>query len=274
MLEEVPTEELQAADTLAQTDRGEKPPQEKPPERQTPPGTTTTTPTSSATISTTATGQPRAGRSQGTAADREHALDARLARRPSALAAVDATDDDEVARDRRGDHRQPRRRRLSDGVGRRDRADGRLVVAGSRARAAHGPALRPGRRRRARSAGVPDAAAAAPRPRRHAGRDHRHRAPAPAAEPSGAGDRPAARHDDRGAEGAHRDHPAPRSEAGQPAQPGAVAVRDPRRLHRQGRGSVRGDAERRRPAAAAHQPGVQAAARQERRRTATRRAPT
>ncbi len=58
-------------------------------------------------------------------------------------------------------------------------------------------------------------------------------------------------------------------------QPVAVAVRHPRRLHRQGRGSVRGGAQRGRAAAAAHQPGLPAPARQERgRRTPTRRAPT
>ena len=46
-------------------------------------------------------------------------------------------------------------------------------------------------------------------------------------------------HDDRRSEGAHRDHPAPRSEAGQPLQPDAVAVRHPRRLRHEGRGRVR-----------------------------------
>ena len=83
-----------------------------------------------------------------------------------------------------------------------------------------------------------------------------------------------ARDVDRRAEAAHRGHPAPRSEAGQPLQPVAVAVRDPRRLRRQGRGSVRGGAQRRRAAAAAHQPGLPPAARQGRARTPTRRAPT
>ncbi len=46
-------------------------------------------------------------------------------------------------------------------------------------------------------------------------------------------------HLDRRAQAAHRDHPAPRSEAGQPLQPAAVAVRDPRRLRGQGRRPVR-----------------------------------
>ena len=46
-------------------------------------------------------------------------------------------------------------------------------------------------------------------------------------------------HVDRRPQGAHRDHPAPRSEAGQPLQPDAVAVRHPRRLRREGRGPVR-----------------------------------
>ena len=56
----------------------------------------------------------------------------------------------------------------------------------------------------------------------------------------------------------------PRSEAGQPLQPDAVAVCHPRRLRHQGRGPVRRGAERRRPAADADQPGLPAAARQER----------
>ena len=73
-------------------------------------------------------------------------------------------------------------------------------------------------------------------------------------------------HADRGSQGAHRDHPEPRSEAGQPLQPAAVAVRHSRRLRRQGRGSVRRDAERGGAAAAPHQPDLPAAARQERRR--------
>ena len=53
-----------------------------------------------------------------------------------------------------------------------------------------------------------------------------------AAEPPDSRDLAQARDADRRAEGAHRDHPAPRSEAGQPLQPVAVPVRDPRRLRR------------------------------------------
>ncbi len=98
----------------------------------------------------------------------------------------------------------------------------------------------------------------------HADREDRHRAPAPAAEPPGPGDRPQARADHRRSEGAHRDHPEPRSEAGQPLQPEPVPVRHPRRLRRQGGRSVRGGPERGRPAADAHQPGLSPAARQER----------
>ena len=79
---------------------------------------------------------------------------------------------------------------------------------------------------------------------------------------------------DRRDQAAHRDHPASRSEAGQPVQPARVAVRDPRRLRRQGRGPVRGGAERGRPAAAAHQPRLPPAARQERRQHARRRGRT
>ena len=72
---------------------------------------------------------------------------------------------------------------------------------------------------------------------------------------------------------AHRADQASRSEARLPLQPGAIAVRHPRRLHREDRRRVHGDAERRRPAAAAHQPGLPPPARQGRRRRRTRRAP-
>ena len=153
--------------------------------------------------------------------------------------------------------------------------DGPVADGGGRARAAAGAGLRPDRRRRARPAGVPAAAAAASRHGRHAGRADRHRAHAAAAEPPGAGAGAQARDVDRRSQAAHRADSAPRSEAGQPLQPVAVAVRHPRRLHREGRGSVRRGAQRGRAAAAAHQPGLPPAARQERRRrTPTRRAPT
>ena len=99
---------------------------------------------------------------------------------------------------------------------------------------------------------------------RDAGGEDRHRAHAAPAEPSGAGAGAQARDVDRRSQAAHRADSASRSEAGQPLQPVAVAVRDPRRLHRQGRGSVRGGAQRGRAAAAADQPGLPAPARQER----------
>jgi RNA polymerase sigma-54 factor len=70
-----------------------------------------------------------------------------------------------------------------------------------------------------------DAAAAPPRAAGHARREDRHRAPAAAAEPSGARDGAPARHDHRGAQAAHRDHPRPRSEAGRTTQSVALAVR-------------------------------------------------
>ena len=125
--------------------------------------------------------------------------------------------------------------------------------------------VRSRRCRRPRPAGVPHAAVAPPRPAGHADRAHRLGAPPPAPEPPGAGDRQAAGPHHRGDQAAHRDHPAARPEAGQPLQPRAVAVRHPGRVRRQGRGSVRRGAQRRGAAAAAHQPGLPAAARQERR---------
>src|SRR5438876_676839 len=79
--------------------------------------------------------------------------------------------------------------------------------------------------------------------------EDRRRSPASPAEPSGPGNRAQARAVDRRSERAHRDHPAPRPEAGQPLQPDAVAVRDPGRLRRQGRGPVRRPAQRGRAAA-------------------------
>ena len=97
----------------------------------------------------------------------------------------------------------------------------------------------------------------------HAHGEDRHRAPAAAAEPSGPRDRAQAGDDDRGSQGARRDHPQPRSEARQPVQPVPVAVRDPGRVRRESGGPVRGRAERRGAAAAPHQPGLQAAPRQD-----------
>ena len=103
------------------------------------------------------------------------------------------TEDEDGQGDRRRHRRQPRRRRLSGGLGRRDRGDGRVAGRGGREGAAARADLRPDRRRRPRSPGMPLAADPASRARRHAVREDRHRAPAAAAEPSGAGDRPQAR---------------------------------------------------------------------------------
>jgi hypothetical protein len=133
-------------------------------ERRPTPGTTRTTSTSSATTSTTATGRGAAG-GQGTAADREHALDWQFALRPPAVAALAPDRRRHDARDRHRDHRQPRRRRLPGGVGGRDRRDGSVVdstTSSARCGRAH---LRPDRRGRARPAGVPAAADPAPRAR-------------------------------------------------------------------------------------------------------------
>ena len=130
-----------------------------------------------------------------------------LALRSSALAAGDADGRRGRQGDRRRHRRQPRRRRLSGGLGRGDRGDGRVAGRGGREGPAARADLRPDRRRRARSSGVPLAADPAPRARGDAVREDRHRAPPAAAEPPGAGDRPQAGHADRRAEGTHRDHP-------------------------------------------------------------------
>ena len=157
--------------------------------------------------------------SQGAAADREHALDLELAVRPPDVAALDADRRAAHARNRLGHHRQPGRRRVSGGVVRRAGGDGAVAVAEVERALRLVQSFDPDRRRGARPAGVPAAPAPAPRPRGHADREDRHRAPAAAAEPSGPGDRPQAGPDDRRPQGAHRDHPESRSEAGQPLQP-------------------------------------------------------
>ena len=128
------------------------------------------------------------------------------------------------------------------------------------------PGLRPDRRRRARPAGVPAAADPPSRARGHAHREDRHRAPAAAAEPPGAGDLAASsgiaiddlkehieiiRHLD----------PKPGSRYN-PSQsqyviPDVYVVKVEDRVRRR--------AQRGRPAADAHQPGLPPAARQERR---------
>ena len=216
MLEEVPTEELQAGrrrrrhrEAGARRRRNRRPT----------PGTTRTTSTSSATTSTTATGRARRRRSRSCRRSRTRSRPRRRCpitcsgssrSRPTTTlmreigtAIIGNLDDDgylvasvdEIA------------------------AMGTWPVADVERALAAGAGLRSDRRRRARPAGVPAAAAPAPRPRGHADREDRHRAPAPAAEPPGARARAQARPADRGAQAAHRDHPAPRSEAGQPLQP-------------------------------------------------------
>ena len=93
LLEEIPTEDLQAAG--ASRPRKRKKRSRSP---RTTPGTTRTTNISLANISTTATGPKAPHGSQGAAADREHALDEQLACRSSELAASIQTDD-ELMRD-------------------------------------------------------------------------------------------------------------------------------------------------------------------------------
>ena len=104
-------------------------------------------------------------------------------------------------------------------LGERDRPDGPVADRPRRAGAAPGAELRPDRRRRPRPAGVPHAAAAPARARGHADRADRHRAPAAAAEPPDpravAQDGPVHRRAAR----AHRGHPPPRPEARRPLQP-------------------------------------------------------
>ena len=175
------------------------------------------------------------------------------------------TDDAADARDRRGHHRQPRRRRLSRRVVRRARGDGRRgrsPTSSARCSWSRASIRSASPRATCRSAcccSCGTSVSKARRPRRSSpstcGCCRTTRCPEIARKLG---------HDDRRSQGAHRDHPAPRSEAGQPLQPDAVAVRHPRRLRREGRGPVRRGAERRRAAADAHQPGLPPAARQER----------
>ncbi len=153
----------------------------------------------------------RAAGGQRAPADREHARHLVVALRSSAVAALAAVRRRQAARDRVGDHRQPERRRHARRLAGRDRGHGPVADRGRRTRPEDHPELRSDRRGRARSAGVPAAADQAHRPRRDAHREDRHRAPAAAAGAQRAGDRQAARHVDRGSEGAHRGHPPPGS---------------------------------------------------------------
>ena len=271
MLEEVPTEELQPAEAAAAAEKDRRRAAGQQDRHLGRPGLRVLL----RRLPRRRLPAARAAGSQGAAADREHALDGELAVRSPDVAALDADRRSADARDRRGDHRQPRRRRLSRRVGRRARGDGPVAGRRGRARAAAGSGLRSRSAspratcRNACCCSCGTSASKARRPRRSSpstcGCCRTIRCPR---SPRKLG------HDDRRSQGAHRDHPAPRSEAGQPLQPDAVAVRHSRRLRRQGRGSVRRGAERGRPAAAAHQPGLPPAARQGRARTATRRAPT
>ena len=154
-----------------------------------------------------------AHRGQGAPADREHAVDQRVADRSPRVAAVADHRRPRRSGHRHGDHRQPRRRRLPRRLGQRDRADGPVADRSRRADAAPRPGLRPDRGRGPRPAGVPDPAAPSRRPRGHAHRADRHRAPAAAAEPP---DPRAVAQDGplhRRAAHAHRGHPPPRSQA-------------------------------------------------------------
>ena len=143
MLEEVPTEDIQANDQIAQTERedgaGEP---AKPTHAARELGRQRLRLLLRRLPRRRLARQPRPGRGQGTAADREHALDPALARRAPGVAAVDVHGRRHGPRDRRGDHRQPRRRRLPDGVGRRDCGDGRLEAGRRREGADDHAALR------------------------------------------------------------------------------------------------------------------------------------
>ena len=236
MLEEVPTEELQPVEATQ-----EKAEEKKPPRRKRTPGTIRTTSTSSGTTSTTATGRARRLKSRNSRPSKTRSRRprrsritcsgscrcrptirrcARSARRSSATSTTTGIWSPRSRSYRRWDRGRPKR----------SRSALRLVQGFDPI----GVAV-------ARSAGM--SAAAAAEYRRHdrlAGRAHRHRAHAAAAEPSGAGAGAQARHVDRRPQAAHRADSAPRSEAGQPLQPVAVAVRHPGRVRREGRGSVRG----------------------------------
>ena len=213
--------------------------------------------------------------SQGTAADREHALDKEFAGRPPDVAVEPA------------DQRRLVREIGAAIIGNID-DDGYLVasvdeiaglgpwdIADVETSARTRPGLRSDRRGRAGSAGMPAAADSphgpwpARRPKRWCAITCRccrnQKIPELAKR---------RRHRAGGGQGAHRVHQAPRSEAGIPLQPGRLAVRDSRRLHHQDRRGIQGRAERGRPAAIAHQSRLPAAARQGRRNVRTRRAPT
>ncbi len=141
-----------------------------------------------------------------------------LAHRSPHLAAVDPDQRRRAdARDRRGHHRQPGRRRLPGGVGGRACEHGPVADRGSRAGAPPAAGLRSDRRLRTRLAGVLDAPAPPPRARRDADRKDHHRAPAAAAEPPDSRARQEAGRHHRRAQRAHRDHQASRSQARQPA---------------------------------------------------------
>ena len=187
MLEEVPTEDLQPAEAAATPEKAEA---EQPEGRQDRhlgrPGLRVLL----RRLPRRRLPAARAAGSQGAAADREHALDRQLALRSPAVAALAADRRRAAARDRRAPSsatstttgiwwpRSTSSPRWARGRSRTSSARSQLVQG-----------FDPDRRRRARPAGMPAAAAPPPRPRRHADREDRHRAPAAAAEPPGAGDR-------------------------------------------------------------------------------------
>ena len=204
--------------------------------------------------------------SQGTAADREHALLEELAGRPPDVAAEPADDRRDAARNRRRDHRQHRRRRLPGRVGRtRSRRSATGTITDVEKALEHVQTFDP------IGVGARDLQECLLLQIRHLGlagtpaetlvRDHlpllqNHQIPELAKQ---LGIEP----EEIKAHIEFIKHLDPKP--GVALQPGRVAVRHPGRLHHQDRRGLPRRAERRRPAAAAHQPGLPAAARQGRR---------
>ena len=126
---------------------------------------------------------------------------------PPPLAALPPNRRRSAQGNRQRDHRQPRRRRVPGRLGRGDCRDGGVAGGRCRAGAAARADVRPDRRRRARSPGMPVAANPSSVARRNADREDRHRAPAAPAESPGPRNRPQAGNLARRPQGARRDHP-------------------------------------------------------------------
>ena len=182
---------------------------------------------------------------------RKHAAAPQLARRPPDVAAADVEPARIRSADRRDDHLQSQRRRISRNSRRRAGGAARSCARRSRARARARATVRSARCRRARSSRMPADAVAEPRDGRIAGRANRQQSPRPARKASLRGNRQGAERAGRDGRAGGQDYLAARAQAGPRLRRRRADLRRARRVHPQSRRGLRRHAQSRRGAAPA-----------------------